>query len=158
MHDTSREYPKHPIPGVAATIIHENRILLALRGKPPSQGMWGLPGGVVEVGETLEEAVVREIKEETSVDVEPIKLITIFDTIRRDKEGRIKTHFILFEYLCKYLGGEVKAASDAPDARWISLDALDSIDIMHSTRRFIQKTLKTHEGILRNYQMVNNNT
>ena len=150
----SREYPKHPIPGVAATIIHNNNILLALRGKPPSKGMWGLPGGVVEVGETLEEAVIREVKEETSVEVEPIELITIFDTIRKDEEGKVKTHFILFEYLCRYLGGQVKAASDAPDARWVSLDELNSINIMSSTKRFIQKTLETHRKTLDNYQMV----
>ena len=154
MSDTSREYPKYPIPGVAATIIHDNKILLAIRGKPPSKGMWGLPGGVVEVGETLKEAVVREVKEETSVDVEPIELITIFDTIRKDDKGIVRTHFILFEYLCRYLGGQIKAASDAPDARWVSLDELDSIDIMPSTRRFIQKTLETHRKTLENYQMV----
>ena len=150
----SREYPDRPIPGVAATIIHENRILLVQRGKHPSKDMWGLPGGVVEVGETLKEAVVREVKEETSVDVEPLELITVFDTIRKDDEGKVRTHFILFEYLCRYVGGNVNAATDAPDARWVSLDELDSIDIMPTTKRFIEKTLETHKNTLENYQMV----
>ena len=83
----SREYPSQHIPGVAAVTIHEGKVLLAMRGKPPSFGMWGMPGGVVEVGETLDEAVRREVFEETNVRIEPVKLITVFDVFDDEREA-----------------------------------------------------------------------
>ena len=144
---SSREYPTHPIPGVAAFTVHEGKVLLAMRGKEPSLGKWGIPGGVVEVGETLHEAVKREVFEETSVCVEPIKLLTVFDSINRDDDGRVHYHYILFEYLCRYVSGEIQANSDAPDARWVSFNDLDSLDIMPSTRRFIDKVLRENNFI-----------
>jgi 8-oxo-dGTP diphosphatase len=142
--ESSREYPTQPIPGVAAVTVHEGKVLLAMRGKAPSMGKWGIPGGVVEVGETLHEAVRREVFEETSVSVEPVKLLTVFDSINRDNDGRVHYHYILFEYLCRYVSGEVHPSSDAPDARWVRFDDLDSLDVMPSTRRFIDKVL--HEN------------
>jgi ADP-ribose pyrophosphatase YjhB (NUDIX family) len=120
---------------------------LAVRGKAPSYGKWGLPGGVVEVGETLHEAVKREVLEETCVCVEPVKLITVFDSINRDDDGRVHYHYILFEYLCRYVSGEVRASSDAPDARWVGFDELDSLDVMPSTRRFIDRVLREYDLI-----------
>ena len=143
----SREYPSQPLPGVAAVTIHESKVLLAVRGKPPSFGKWGIPGGVVEVGETLDEAIKREVFEETNVRIEPVKLITVFDAVNKDDDGRVHYHYILFEYLCRYVSGEVHASSDAPDARWVAFDELDSIDIMPSTRRFIDRVLKENSLI-----------
>lgn len=105
-------------------------------------GLWGLPGGAVEVGETLEEAVVREVLEETSVSVKPVKFITVFNSIGQDDEGRYRTHYILFEFLCEYVSGDVCAGTDAPDARWVSFDNLDSVNIMDFTRDFIDRVLK----------------
>ena len=144
---SSREYPNQPIPGVAAVTVHDGNVLLAMRGKAPSFGKWGIPGGVVEVGETLHEAVRREVFEETSVTVEPVKLIAVFDSINRDDNGRVHYHYILFEYLCRYVSGEVQASSDAPDARWVSFEDLDSLDVMSSTRRFIDKVLRKNNFI-----------
>ncbi|MCW4049408.1 MAG: NUDIX hydrolase [Candidatus Bathyarchaeota archaeon] len=129
------------MPGVAATVIHDDKILLCVRGNLPSAGKWGLPGGVVELGETLEEAVVREVMEETSVHVKPVKLLTLFNSIRKDESGGVKYHYVLFEYLCEYVSGEVKARSDAPDARWVALDNLDGVDLMRSTKAFILRLL-----------------
>ena len=143
----SREYPSVPIAGVAGLILHEKKVLLTIRGKEPSKGMWGIPGGVVEVGETLEDAVKREVLEETGLQVKPIRLITIFDTIRKDCNGDIQFHYILFEYLCEYISGDLIAGDDAPDARWVSVDCFDSIPIMPSTRRFIEKTL-SEKGVI----------
>ena len=143
----SREYPAYPIPGVAGIVVREKEVLLVMRGREPSKGKWGIPGGVVEVGETVEEAVVREVREETGCNCIPIKHLTTFDSIRRDEDGRVHWHYILFEYLCRYVSGELHASDDAAEARWISLNDLGTVDIMESTRRFIEKTAY-EEGLL----------
>ena len=100
----------------------------------------------MEVGETREEAVVREVFEETNVVVKPVELLTIFDSISRDDRDKVRHHYILFEYLCEYVSGEVLPGTDAPDARWVSLDDLGSVNIMPYTRRFIEKVL-TERGL-----------
>jgi 8-oxo-dGTP diphosphatase len=143
---TSRTYPARPIPGVAGMIIHRGNILLSVRGKPPSEGLWGLPGGAVEVGETVEEALVREVLEETSVTVRPLKQVAVLDSITRDDDERVKYHYILFEYLCEYVSGETRSGSDALDARWVPLNDLESVEIMPTTLRFIRKIM-TQENI-----------
>ncbi len=139
---TSREYPSQPIPGVAAVTVHDGKVLLVIRGKPPSGGQWGLPGGGVEVGETIQEAVKRELLEETCVEVEPLKLLTVFDSINRDEDDRVHYHYVLFEFLCRYVGGEVHASSDAPDARWVAFDELDKLEVIPYTRRFLDRVLR----------------
>jgi len=136
---TSREYPSHPIPGVAAIIVKDGKILLTMRGNEPSKGKWGIPGGVVELGETIEDAVVREVREEAGVECKPVKRLTVFDSIQRDPNGLVHWHYILHEFLCEYLDGEPRAGDDAGDVRWVALDDLGSVDIMESTRRFIEK-------------------
>lgn len=141
MGKTSRLYPERPIPAVASTVLKGNLVLLAQRGNEPSKGRWGIPGGVVEVGETLEEAVVREVLEETGVVCRPVRLLTVFDSVDLDGEGMPRYHYVLFEYLCEYVSGEVVPGSDCPDARWVSLDDLDSVDIMENTKRFIVNIL-----------------
>lgn len=123
-------------------IIMRSRILLTVRGKPPSEGMWGLPGGAVEVGETVEEALVREVREETGLDVRPLKLVAVLDSVTKDDDDRVKYHYVLFEYLCEHLSGEVHAGSDAVDTRWVPLADLDSVQVMPTTRRFIQKIME----------------
>jgi 8-oxo-dGTP diphosphatase len=131
-------------------IIRRGRILLTVRGKPPSEGMWGLPGGAVEVGETVEEALVREVQEETGLDVRPMKLVAVLDSVTKDDEGHVKYHYVLFEYLCEYLSGKAQATSDALDARWVPLDDLDSVQIMPTTKRFIQKIMEQKKTDLPN--------
>lgn len=143
----SRLYPECPIPGVAALTLKDRMVLLVERGKAPARGLWGLPGGAVEVGETTEEAVAREVLEETNVVVKPVELLTVFNSINRDEDDKVRTHFILFEYLCEYVSGDVVAGDDAPEARWVSIDDLDSVNIMKFTRDFIEKVF-TERGIL----------
>ena len=90
----------------------------------------------------MEEALVREVREETGLDVRPLKLVAVLDSVTKDEDGRVKYHYVLFEYLCEYLSGEAHAASDALDARWVPLDDLDSVQIMPTTKRFIQKIME----------------
>ena len=134
-----REYPEKPIAGVAAMIFNDDCVLLVKRGNPPGEGNWGLPGGVVELGEPLREAVVREVREECELEVEPVKRLAVFDSITRDDEGRVRFHYILFEFLCRIAGGTLTSATDALDARWVPLEKLEDLPIGKGTIRFIRK-------------------
>ena len=134
-----REYPDSPVAGVAAVVFSGESVLLVRRGNEPSRGRWGLPGGVVELGEGVEEAVVREVGEETGVTVRPIRLLTVFDSIVRDEEDRIRFHYVLCEYQCEVVKGEPSAATDVSDAMWAPLEDLESLDMTSGTRRFIER-------------------
>ena len=143
----SREYPANPIPGVAGIVVRGKELLLVQRGREPAKGKWGIPGGVVEVGETIEEALVREVREETDCECRVLKHLTTFDSIRRDPDGRVHWHYVLFEYLCEYLSGEPIASDDADEVRWVRLDNLGSVDIMESTRVFVEKVVREEDII-----------
>lgn len=134
-----REYPDRPIAGVGAVVFKGSEVLLTRRRNPPGEGLWGLPGGVVELGETVREAIVREVKEECGIEVEPIKLLEVYDSIVRDEEGRVKFHYILSEFLCKVVGGSLKPSSDALEARWVPLNELEELPIGRGTLRFIMR-------------------
>lgn len=113
-----REFPETPLVGVGAVIVDEGRVLLVQRGREPLKGHWSLPGGLVEVGESLLEGVMREVSEETGLLVEPVELIEVLDRI--DREGdRVRYHYVLADYLCRVSGGTLKAASDADAVRWV---------------------------------------
>ena len=122
-------------------------VLLVRRKNEPSYGRWGLPGGVVELGETVEEAVIREVKEETCIRANPLRLITTFDSIIRDEENRIHFHYVLCNFLCEYVGGELKASNDASEAVWARLNELKQMDVPSRTRRLIEK-VAYEEGFL----------
>ena len=128
-------------------VFSEDRVLLVRRGNEPSYGRWGLPGGVVELGETVKEGVVREVEEETQIQVRPLRLITTFDSIVRDDEGRIRFHYVLCEFLCEYVGGELEASTDASDATWARIDELEGMNVPSGTRRFIER-VASEEGFL----------
>ena len=134
-----REYPDSPVAGVAAIVLSDEGVLLAKRMNEPSKGRWGLPGGVVELGEGVEDALIREVEEETGVIVHPTRLQAVFDSIVRDEDGRIRFHYVLCEYLCEAVGGELRPSSDASDARWVPFEDLASMDISPGTRRFIER-------------------
>jgi ADP-ribose pyrophosphatase YjhB (NUDIX family) len=105
--------------GIGAVIVHEGRVLLVRRGSEPLRGHWTLPGGVLEVGESLTEGVVREIREETGLLVEPLELVELLDRIHRQGE-RVRFHYVIADYLCRVTGGALQAASDADEVRWVA--------------------------------------
>jgi len=113
-----REFPLAPLVGVGAVIVHEGRVLLARRGHAPMQGRWTLPGGVLELGETLLEGVVREVREETGLEVEAVELVELLDRIHRVND-RIQFHYVIADYLCRVTGGALQASSDADAVRWV---------------------------------------
>jgi ADP-ribose pyrophosphatase YjhB (NUDIX family) len=118
MEKVQREFPKTPLIGVGGVVVHEHRVLLVRRGSEPLKGHWTLPGGVLEVGETLVEGVVREVREETGLLVEPLELVELLDRIHRET-GRVRYHYVIADYLCRVTGGELRAASDADAVLWV---------------------------------------
>jgi 8-oxo-dGTP diphosphatase len=122
-----REYPEAPIAGVGAVILHEGRVLLIERGHEPLKGQWSLPGGALELGETLEDGIRREVLEETGLVVEPVALVEVFDRISRDAEGRVQYHYVLVDFLCRWRAGTLACATDAASARWAALDRIEPI-------------------------------
>jgi 8-oxo-dGTP diphosphatase len=122
-----REYPESPIVGVGAVILDGDRVLLIERGNEPLKGEWSLPGGALELGETLEEGVRREVLEETGLIVEPVAIVEVFDRISRDFEGRVRYHYVLVDYVCRVTGGTLACATDAAAARWATRDNLGVI-------------------------------
>jgi len=113
-----REYPLAPLVGVGAVVVDEGRVLLVRRGREPLKGEWSLPGGMLELGEGLTAGVVREVREETGLDVEPVELVELLDRIYREGE-RVRYHYVIADYLCRVTGGTLKAASDAEAVRWV---------------------------------------
>ena len=113
-----REFPAAPLVGVGAVIVKDGRVLLVQRGTEPARGRWSIPGGLIEVGEMLTEAVVREVREETGLEVEPIELVELLDRIHRDGD-RVRYHYVIADYLCRVVGGTLNAASDAAAVRWV---------------------------------------
>ena len=108
--------PAAPSVGVGGVVIHAGKVLLIRRGKPPLLGCWSIPGGTVEAGETLQQALVRELEEETSLRVRPGELLTVFDRIERDDAGRLRYHYVVVDFLCEFVSGTLRAGSDAMGA------------------------------------------
>ena len=134
-----REYPRAPVVAVAAAIVEGGRILLVRRASEPGRGCWSLPGGVVQLGERLGEAVVREALEETGLLIEVVRPIDIIETIIRDERGRVRFHYVIIDYLARPISGELRASSDALEARWVSLDEAHKLDITNTLRRFLER-------------------
>lgn len=118
-------------------LIHEGRVLLIRRGKEPLRGRWVVPGGTVELGETLEHALVREMDEETGLRVEPGEVLLVFDRIARE-EGVVRYHYVIVDYLCTYLSGDARAGSDAEAVAWVRPEDLPAYDLPQKAREVVQ--------------------
>ena len=134
-----REFPEQPLVGVGAIIIDGPRVLLVKRAHPPLQAQWSIPGGVLEVGELVRDAAVREAREETGLIVEPGELLGVYDRVLRDGENRVQYHYVLIDFLCRPVGGELLAASDAAEVRWFTREELPALNLAEDTQDVICK-------------------
>ena len=134
-----RKYPARPIIGVGGIIIRGDEVLLVKRGKEPGLGEWSIPGGAVRTGETLKEAVVREVLEETHLEVEAFTLVKVLERIFREPEGRVSYHYVLVDFLCRYERGELQPDTDAQDARFVPLAELPSYNLVSVTLEVIRR-------------------
>jgi ADP-ribose pyrophosphatase YjhB (NUDIX family) len=137
---SARRYPERPIVGVGAVVLDADaRVLLVKRANQPLQGEWSLPGGAVDVGETLEDAIRREVREETCLDVEVGPIVDVLDRIRYDAEGRVEFHYVLIDFVCRSIGGALECATDAADAAWAGSADLCRYGVADATIAVIAK-------------------
>lgn len=152
----NREYPEIPLVGVGAVIIDragdrvgdfdekDARVVLVKRAHPPLQAQWSIPGGVLEVGELVREAAVREAREETGLVVEAGELLGVYDRVLRDAEQRVQYHYVLIDFLCRRISGELRAGSDAAEVRWFRREELPGLKLAEDTLDVICKGLQKH--------------
>jgi ADP-ribose pyrophosphatase len=134
-----REYPRLPQVAVGAIVAHKGRVLLVHRSRPPSDGQWAIPGGRVELGESLREAAQREVLEETGITVRAGESVFAFDSIVRDPEGRVRFHYVIVDLMAEYVSGEVQAGDDAGDAAWLTAEELESFPVNRTTLEVLQR-------------------
>jgi len=138
-----REYPDRPIVGVGGVVVRNGCVVLVRRANPPRIGEWSIPGGMLELGETLRDGVAREIEEETGLKVKSEEVLDVFDSIVIDADGKTQYHYVLVDYLCSVIGGELRAASDVSEAQWATLEEALSLVNREITVGVIRKGLST---------------
>lgn len=143
----SREYPMRPIVGVGALILKSGKLLLVKRGAKPGQGRWSIPGGLVELGEQVRDAIVREVKEECGLDIKAERLMDVFDSITRDEKGSIQYQFVVVNFLARIEGGILKNGDDVLEAKWVPINEVEKYNLTNSFRAFFQKHLKELEQL-----------
>jgi len=136
------EYPDSPQSAVGVIVIRGDKVLLVKRCNPPGKGLWSIPGGCIELGETLQEAAERELKEETGVAIRARKPVYTFDVIDRDDQGRIRFHYVIVDLLADYVNGEPNPGSDACEARWVTLQELEELPVSRITREVLKKMIQ----------------
>lgn len=146
-----RLYPDQPMVGVGAVILHNGKILLEKRKNDPGKGKWSIPGGLVELGERVEETVVREVKEETGLDVEKPEHVDVVDNVSFDEDGKVKYHFVIIDYFVKLVGGTLSAASDAEELEWVTLDNVEKYDLTKTFMAFFQRNKDKLKSLSEHY-------
>ena len=136
-----REYPTQPIVGVGALIVHEGKLVLVKRGVEPDKGKWSIPGGAVELGERVRDAVLREAKEESGldIDIKANRPLDAIDNVLSDENGRLQFHYVLLQFLAHPKGGTLKPGGDVLDARWVLLEDVEEYDLTAAFRSFFKK-------------------
>lgn len=134
-----REYPDAPLVGVGAVVIKSGKILLIKRAFPPGEGKWSIPGGLVDVGETLSTAVERETEEETGVKVKTLELINVFDMVDSDPDGRVRYHYVLVDFLVKPVGGKEAASEEVTEMKWVAWDEAKGMDLTKTARKALEE-------------------
>jgi 8-oxo-dGTP diphosphatase len=140
--EDDRRYPRRPLVGVGAIMLDGDRILMAQRGKQPLKGWWSLPGGALETGELLADAIRREVREETGLQIEPLGVLEIFERIMRDAEGVPEYHYVLIDYVCRITGGELAAGDDVCKVEWVRRRDLPAMQITEGTLGVIEKAFR----------------
>jgi len=146
--EDDRRYPKRPLIGVGAIILRRDRILMAQRGKEPLKGWWSLPGGALETGESLKDAVCREVREETGLEIRPLGVFEIFERIIRDAAGTPEYHYVLIDYLCRITGGTLSAGDDVCRVEWVRRRDLASLLITEGTLAVIHRAFDNRSGCM----------
>jgi len=137
--EDDRRYPKRPLIGVGAILLRRDRILMAQRGKEPLKGWWSLPGGALETGESLADAVRREVREETGLEIQPVGVLEIFERIMRDRNGVTEYHYVLIDYVCRVTGGALRPGDDVCAVEWVRRRDLPKLRITEGTLAVIEK-------------------
>jgi len=143
----NRLYPEQPLVGIGAIIICNGKILLEKRKGEPGRDKWTVPGGLVELGESAEQTVMREVKEETNLEVEQPELVDVVNSVTTDENGKIKYHFVIVDYFVKLKGGTLKAADDAAELRWVEFSEVENYDLTKSFREFFQRNRQELEKL-----------
>ena len=138
----AREYPAHPVVGVGAVVVRDGRALVVRRAHEPRKGEWSLPGGMLDLGESLVDAARREVKEETGLDVQVGPIIETFDRVHRDAAGRIRYHFVIVDFVCWSNDGEPVAGSDAEDVAWVKAEEIDAYGVNAHAKAVILRGLE----------------
>ena len=135
----NREYPERPVIAVGGVVVSGARVLLIRRAQPPLEGRWSIPGGILELGETIAQAIERELMEETGLQVRPIELIEIYEKVLRLPHQPPQYHFVILDYLCELKGGNAQPGSDVTEVAWSTEDELDRFNLTTEARRVVKR-------------------
>ncbi len=136
--NNEKHYPDYPRPAVGAVVFSNGKVLLVKRKNAPGKNLWAIPGGSVRLGETLKQAVEREILEETRVRIKAREPVLTFDVIERDEKGKVRFHYVIVDFIADYISGDPAPADDALKAKWISETDFANLHVNPATRRLLK--------------------
>jgi 8-oxo-dGTP diphosphatase len=144
-----RAYPGRPIASAHALVFQGDRVLLVKRARPPSEGRWSVPGGVIELGETVRDAARRELREECGIEIELDRVVDVADRVVPDESGCVRFHYVVIYLLARCVGGEARSGSDGLEVRWVTVEELDTLDMHPLARQAVQRAFKMARELIR---------
>jgi 8-oxo-dGTP diphosphatase len=147
-----REYPERPLVGVGAVIVEDDRVVLVRRAAEPMAGEWSIPGGLLKLGETMRAGAEREALEETGLQVEAGEVLGVLDRILPDANGKLRFHYVLIDFLCRRIGGKLRAGGDAAEARWVAPYELADLGVAEAAVQVIRKALENYKSQITNHK------